>query len=184
MGPELPAGLAVLSAMITPAVLLSACASLIIATTSRLNRAVDRTRELLCRFTELRKEADSDEANRAESRMLFVQLDNSTTRSRLLQRALAGLYYSVGTFVATSVAIAVAALSERGFVFPIALGITGSGLLLYASLVLVQESRVALTGLKAEMDYVWAQGRANATSELLELARPRRVFRRGRRVQV
>ncbi len=180
MGPGLPDGLAVLTAMITPAVLLSACASLIIATTSRLNRAVDRTRELSRRFTELQKEQDSGEARRAENRMLFVQLDYSTTRSRLLQRALAGLYYSVGTYVATSVAIAVAALSERGVVFPITLGITGSGLLLYASLVLVQESRVALIALKVEMDYVWALGRANAPSELLELARPKRVFRRRR----
>ena len=168
MGADVSAGLTVLSAMITPAVLLSACASLIIATTSRLQRAVDRTREVSKRFTDLAAIPDESGATIAEQRMLFAQIDYSTTRSRLLQRALAGLYYSVGAYVATSVAIAVAALSDRGFVFPIALGIGGSGLLLYASLVLVHESRVALNGLTAEMDFVWAQSRATAPSDFLE----------------
>jgi hypothetical protein len=179
MSPELPDGLAVLTAMITPAVLLSACATLIIATTSRLNRAVERSRELSRRFTDLQQQQEGNETTMTESRMLFVQLDYSTTRSRLLQRALAGLYYSVGTFVATSVAIAVAALSGRGVVIPITLGVTGSALMLYASLVMVRESRIALMALKVEMDYVWAQGRARASNELLELARaPRRGLRR------
>lgn len=174
MGSEVSAGLTVLSAMITPAVLLSACASLIIATTGRLTRAVDRTRELARRFADLGGTADlaATHAHAAERRMLFVQLDYSTTRSRLLQRALAGLYYSVGAYVATSVVIAVSALSDRGFIFPVALGIGGSGLLLYASLLLVRESRVALTALTAEMDYVWEQSRASAPAELLELTGP------------
>lgn len=179
MGSEVSAGLTVLSAMITPAVLLSACASLIIATTSRLQRAVDRTRDLSDRFSKL---PGHEGAHAAERRMLFVQLDYSTTRSRLLQRALAGLYYSVGAYVATSVAIAVAALSDRGFVFPVALGIGGSGLLLYASLLLVHESRVALVALTREMDYVWEQGRAGAPADLLEPAkRSRWNFRPVRR---
>lgn len=171
MGSALPDGLAVLSAMITPAVLLSACASLIIATTSRLNRAVDRARELSRRFNELEHETDDDEETKAEARLLFGQLDYTTTRSRLLQRALAGLYYSVGLFVATSVAIAIVALTNRSAYVPIALGIGGSGLLLYASLLLVRESNVALTALKAEMDYVWAKGKAKAPEEFLERSR-------------
>lgn len=179
MGSAIPDGLTVLSAMITPAVLLSACASLIIATTGRLNRAVDRTREMSRRFSELQNADDSADL---EARMVFVQLDYGTTRARLLQRALAGLYYSVGAFVATSVAIAVAALSDRGFILPIALGIGGSGLLLYASLVLVQESRVAMQALKAEMDYVWAQSKARASVELLALSRRRGVSLRRRKV--
>ena len=157
MSPALPDGLAVLSAMITPAVLLSACASLIIATTSRLTRAVDRARELSKRFSEL--EAGAPEG---ETRLIFGQLDYATSRSRLLQRALANLYYSVGMFVATSVAIAISALTDRGVRVPIVLGISGSAFLLYASLLLVRESRVALAALKVEMDYVWAQGQARA----------------------
>jgi hypothetical protein len=168
MQTQLPSGLAVLTSMITPAVLLSACASLIIATQSRLNRAVDRSRELLQRFRELRKEegAEHDHTD-PEVKLIYEQLDYSTTRSRVLQHALAGLYYAAGAFVATSVAIAFATLTGFGYAAPISLGITASGLLLYASLVLVRESRIALAALRAEMDYVWEQGKAHAPEELL-----------------
>lgn len=178
MESTLPATLGVLSSMITPAMLISACASLIIATTGRLNRAVERTRELSRRFAELAHDESGVRAN-AEARMLFVQLDYSTSRSRYLQRALAGLYYSVGLFVATSVAIAVTTIANIGFVAPLALGIAGSALLLYASLVLVRESRLALVALKSEMDYLWAEGEARATEDLLALSRtPTRRKRR------
>lgn len=153
MIPTLPNALTVLSAMITPAVLLSACSSLIIATTGRLNRAVDRTRELSRQFREL---DCNDESVQHERHVLFMQLDYSTTRSRLLQRALAVLYYCVGAFVATSVAIAAVTIGGHGFALPIAVGVGGSSLLLYASLVLVRESRIEVVALEAEMDYVWA----------------------------
>ena len=174
---DLPPELAVLTAMITPAVLLSSCATLIIATTSRLNRAVDRTRELLRRFTDMQKAEPAGADDPAESRMIFVLLEYSSRRSRLLQRALAGLYYSVCAFVATSVAIAFAALSDRGFAIPISLGVSASGLLLYASLVLVHESRVSLSALRAELDYVSAQRQASASEELLALPKRRRMMK-------
>ena len=45
MRPDLPA-LGLLSAMITPAVLISACGALIFSTSSRLARIVDRARKL------------------------------------------------------------------------------------------------------------------------------------------
>src|SRR4029453_19430108 len=45
--------LAVLTAMITPAVLISACGALIFSTSSRLGRVIDRTRALSDRFQEL-----------------------------------------------------------------------------------------------------------------------------------
>ena len=180
MTPQFSESLGVLSAMITPAVLLSACASLIIATTGRLTRAVDRTRDVAKRFRALQESDGSTEALQVEARMLFVQLDFSTTRSRLLQRALAGLYYSVGAFVATSVAIAVAALTDWGFAIPITLGLAGSGLLLNASLILVRESRVALAALTAEMDYVWSDSKALASEDLLELSKRRKRFGRKR----
>lgn len=55
----------------------------------------------------------------------------------------------------------------------------GAGLLLYASLLLVRESRVALEALEAEMDFIWREGRHRATPELLNLHRaaPRAFFR-------
>lgn len=161
----------VLSAMITPAVLISACGSLIIATVSRLNRAVDRTRETSQRFAEL-AEGTPDPSAEEERRMLFVQLDFNTTRSRLLQRALARLYRALGAFVGTSAAIGVVAVAGRAFAsVPIVLGLAGAGLLLSAAVLLVRESRLALAGLEAEMDYVWKHVQRRADPALLELTR-------------
>ena len=170
----LPDALAVLSAMITPAVLISGCGSLIMATSGRLNRAVDRTREISRRFAELAQTAAA-EAIEPERKMLFSQLHFSTMRSRMLQRALSRLYWALGLFVGTSVAIGVVAVSSLQYAWiPILLGLAGSGLLLYASMLLVRESQVALAALDAEMDFVWQLGTSHATPELLELHRRRR----------
>jgi len=43
---DLPTALSLLTAMITPAVLISACGTLIFSTSARLARLVDRVREL------------------------------------------------------------------------------------------------------------------------------------------
>lgn len=179
-----PDALSVLSAMITPAVLISACGSLIIATSGRLNRAVDRARETSRRFAELAEDPPGEDGEGAtpspELRMLFGQLDMNTTRSRLLQRALAKLYWALGVFVATSAAIGIVAVIGRQYAWvPIGLGLTGAGFLLYASVLLVHESRLALAALQAEMDYVWQEGRSRASPELLRGHRPpKRTFGR------
>src|SRR5437899_4793689 len=105
----LSSSLAVLTAMITPAVLISASGTMILSTSSRLGRVVDRVRSLSDRLPELSRgdlEIDFLEERRA---MLFDQLDKLTSRSRLLQRALTTFYLAVGVFVATSVAIGVVA---------------------------------------------------------------------------
>src|SRR4051812_27057970 len=176
-----PDALSVLSAMITPAVLISACGSLIITTSSRLMRAVDRVREMSLRFAELGDHPPEGQDVDAERRMLFGQLDLNTTRARLLQRALARLYWALGAFVGTSAAIGVVAASGRQYTWlPIGFGLAGAGLLLYASVLLVHESRIALAALEAGMDFVWQQGESRASPEMLNLHRPTGVFRRRR----
>jgi hypothetical protein len=179
---NLPDAMAVLSAMITPAVLISACGSLIMATSGRLNRAVDRTREVSRRFAELADEPLASPGHELERRMLFQQLDLTTTRSRLLQRALARLYWALGAFVGTSAAIGVVAATGRQYAWlPITFGLMGAGLLLYAAVLLVHESRIALTALEAEMDFVWQLGQSHASPEMLNLHRPpAKLFRRRR----
>ncbi len=47
--------LAVLTAMITPAVLISACGALIFSTSSRLGRVIDRVRSLSEKFEQIAK---------------------------------------------------------------------------------------------------------------------------------
>src|SRR5689334_17534208 len=121
-----PDAVSVLSAMITPAVLISACGSLILATSDRLSKAILRTREISAQLTPLGAGAH-DSALEEERRMLFVQLDYVTTRSRLLQRALTRLYAALGFFIATSVAIGLVAVTGSVFtIVPVAFGLVGA----------------------------------------------------------
>ena len=97
---------AVLTSMITPAVLISACAALILSTSTRLGRVVDRVRALSDRFEEMAHK-DPGEVVFFEERLelTFTQLDFLTTRARYLQRAMTTFYVALGLFVATSVSI-------------------------------------------------------------------------------
>src|SRR4051812_47216273 len=98
---------AVLTAMITPAVLISACGSMILSTSHRLGRVVDRVRALSDKLDELfGKDTDSTKDRQT---IIFSQLDKLTSRARILQRAMVTFYLALGLFVATSVAIGVVA---------------------------------------------------------------------------
>lgn len=177
---ELASALAVLSAMITPAVLILACSSLIVATSGRLGRVVDRTRALSERFEALAHDESGMELLEERRTQLFHQLDRSTLRARLLQRAMTRLYLALSVFLATSVAIGVAAAIGKGSgLVLIVLGFTGVGLLFYASVLLIAESRVALTAIDREMDFVRFLVDHHAPSQLVEQRGKRRpMFRR------
>src|SRR6266480_4446382 len=149
-----PDATSVLSAMITPAVLISACGSLILATSDRLSKAVMRTREISIALIPRSPDQRSD-GREEERRMLFTQLDFVTTRSLLLQRALSRLYAALGFFVGTGVASCLVAVTGCGFtLIPIALGLCGAELLLYAELPLIKESRFPIAAVNAEMDFM------------------------------
>ncbi|HBB94394.1 MAG TPA: hypothetical protein DC054_03295 [Blastocatellia bacterium] len=105
----LTSSLAVLTAMITPAVLISASGTMILSTSTRLGRIVDRVRLLSDRLRHLGDANEDAEFLEEERAMLYDQLDKLTSRSRLLQRSLTTFYLAVGVFVATSVAIGVVA---------------------------------------------------------------------------
>src|SRR3954465_5407756 len=154
--------------MITPAVLISACGSLILATSDRLTKAVARTREiagaLIPRAVDQRAETREE-----ERRMLFVQLDYVTTRSRLLQRALSRLYGALAFFVGTSVSIGLVAVFSSAFTpVPIALGLVGAALLLYVAFLLIKESRFALAAVNDEMDFYWKRGKESGPPDLVQ----------------
>jgi hypothetical protein len=175
---SLSATMSVLSAMITPAVLISACGSLLIATSNRLGRVIDRTRYLSDRFHDLAHDTDRTLVDE-ERAMLFEQLNRATRRSRLLQQAMTRLYQSLSVFVATSVAIGVVAMVAPDWaVVPLALGVGGAGLLFHASLLLIGESRVALHAIYDEMAFVQQLGDFYAPAELIERRDdPKRRFR-------
>jgi hypothetical protein len=58
--------------MITPAVLLSACSMLILSTSNRLGRAVDRVRDLADRFEQLAREESSDPFAEQKRALIFA----------------------------------------------------------------------------------------------------------------
>jgi len=150
---ELSSVLDVLGAMITPAVLILASSSLLITTSNRSIRCVDRVRE---RAEELEALGTAtDEASERKRKHLYSQLEINTRRARLLQHAMSRLYFGISFFIATSVSIGVVALLhvDVGW-FPLILGFVGAGLLFAASVYLIVESRLALNTTYAEMDYI------------------------------
>lgn len=159
--------------MITPAVLISACGTLILSTSTRLGRVVDRVRVLSDRFEELAQ--SSPEMTMFEERraLIFDQLDRLTTRARLLQRCMTVFYMALGIFVSTSVAIGiVSVLGGRYYSLPVVLGLVGACFLFYGSILLIYEARLALATIRAEMDFLWKLGKHLAPAHLIQQYSP------------
>jgi hypothetical protein len=147
---------AVLTGMITPAVLISACGMMILS--DRLER--------------LSRRAPDPERYEERRAMIFEQLDILTSRSRLLQRSMTTFYLALGVFVSTSVAIGIVAVSDLRFGWlPVVLGLLGTGFLFQGSVLLIFEARLASNAIHIEMDYLWRLGRQHAPADLV--ARPR-----------
>jgi hypothetical protein len=179
--PDLPSStLSVLSAMITPVVLISACASLLLTTSNRANRVSDRLRAWSDEFVHLAEDAPQTEAAHERRALLFDQLDGLTSRARLLQRSMSSYVIALGFFVGTSVAIVLdgvawlfAAEALRFVVLPIVLSLIGVGFLLHGSLLLISEGRLGLETTNQEMDYLWWLGKQYAPTEVLERGQAR-----------
>ena len=177
---ELSSALSVLSAMVTPAVLILACSSLVLATSSRLVRAVDRARAISERVADLAREEERTMLQE-ERALLNAQLGRSARRARLLTRAMTALYMALGIFVATSVSLGVVALFGLPWAWiSLALGLAGVALLFYASVLLIVESRIALTAVYDEMDFVQEVGQRYAPPANLVEGPGRRPWRRPR----
>lgn len=169
----LSSALAVLTAMITPAVLMSACGTLILSTSARLGRVVDRVRALSDRFEELAATHGELQLYEERRAVIFDQLDKLTTRARLLQRCMTVFYVALGVFVSTSVAIGlVAVVGLRHTWIPVALGILGALCLFYGSVLLIFEARLALSTITAEMDFTWRLGQQLAPKDLVQQSSP------------
>lgn len=139
--------------MITPAVLILASGSLILTTSNRLTRIVDRVRAIANELEEL-TEATTPHLE-ARRNLLFDQLHRATRRARHLQSAMAMLYIGLSMFIATSVALGVLALLQLNVVWvPLVFGFIGAGLMFWASIYLLLESRIALASTLAEMAYI------------------------------
>src|SRR5205085_3928234 len=127
-----------LTAMVTPTLLISATGSLVLSTSTRLGRVVDRVRDLEKRLGEMIFVEDKSDVPLYDERLeVIVELiDKATTRSRILQRAMAAFYYGLGFFILTSVTIAIAGLFNIYRWLPIPIGVVGIMYLFYGSLLM------------------------------------------------
>ena len=173
--------IAVLTAMITPAVLISACGSMILSTSTRLGRVVDRVRVLSEKLENMPERTDSGASNTERQALIFQQLDKLTSRARILQRCMVAFYLSLGMFVATSVAIGIVPFTARPRynMIPVILGLAGACFLFYGSVLLIMEARLALSTIHAEMDFIWRLSKRTIPAEIVEQHKPHFVhFRR------
>ncbi|MGH8029010.1 MAG: DUF2721 domain-containing protein [Arenimonas sp.] len=134
----------VVSAMITPAFFLTATASLLVSSNSRLARVVDRMRQ---QIAELNKAQDPIECARLESRVAMHR-----KRARMVLHSLQMLYGAISAFVGTSLAIAVDQFTHFRLVgLPTGLAVLGVLLVLAASISLGREARLSVTMLDADI---------------------------------
>jgi hypothetical protein len=145
-------GLTLLSAMITPAVLISACGTLIFSTSNRLARIVDRVRELGRLMPQM---ATSEEVEFKEERWqeFARQLSSHAVRTQLIQRALTSFYAALGAFVAATMAIGIVAFIPKIGWMPSVLGIGGTLVLFHGCVLLIAEARLALRSVTDEMAF-------------------------------
>lgn len=158
-----------LTAMVTPTLLISATGSLVLSTSTRLGRVVDRVRELEKRLSDLITSDDKSAIALYELRIDTVVglLDKVTSRARLLQRAMVTFYYGLGFFVLTSVTIAAAAFFNTYRWVPIPVGIVGILFLFWGSILMLMETRMATATVNAEMDFTWTLANYVAPKEII-----------------
>jgi len=158
-----------LTAMVTPTLLISATGSLVLSTSTRLGRVVDRARELEVRLSELITTTDKDSIPLYEKRLdtIVHLLDKITSRSRILQRAMGAFYYGLCLFIMTSVSIAGVGIVGVYRWVPIPVGIIGILFLFYGSVLMLRETRMATITINAEMDFTWTLAKTVAPREII-----------------
>lgn len=164
-----------LTAMVTPALLISATGSLVLSTSTRLGRVVDRVRQLEIRLSELIYADNKDEVPLYDKRVEVIVdlLDKVTSRSRILQHALQSFYYGIGMFTLTSLTIAIAAFFNTYRWVPIPVGIVGIVFLFWGSVLMLRETRMATATVNAEMDFTWELARKVAPREVALKYKPK-----------
>ena len=157
-----------LTAMVTPALLISATGSLVLSTSTRLGRVVDRVRALEERLSDLIYIDDKAEIPLYEKRVEVIVdlLDKVTSRSRILQRAMAAFYYGLGMFVLCSVTIAIASFFSSYRWLPIPIGVVGIMFIFYGTVLMIRETWMATATVNAEMDFTWQLAREVAPKEI------------------
>lgn len=149
---------AALSLIAAPAVLTNACSVLVLSTSNRLGRSVDRSREL---GKQLDKERELSEEESKAERMLLKELDTVQNRTVILMTALRLFYTALGGFASAAVVSVIGALlvvyGTGILVYVIEsiaamAGMVAVGSLIYGCFLLVKETRLAVGVLKEQAD--------------------------------
>lgn len=142
----------VLTLIAAPAILTNASSVLALNTANRFGRVVDRSRVVAAGLRGFAPES-------RDYALWQRQLGRLKARAELLIRAQTGLYFSIGAFVATALtAVCGAVLTERALSAAalfggaaLTLGVLATGALITACVHIVQETRIALTGLRDDV---------------------------------
>ncbi|EPG65555.1 DUF2721 domain-containing protein [Leptospira wolffii] len=145
-------GTEILAGMISPAVLISASASLIFSTANRLGRIFDRVNLLK---TEVEGVVDK-RLSFPEDRLSYLrsQLSIQKKRATLIQRSMAALYTATLCFVTSSLSLGiVVALSNEKYWIPTGFALVGGVFLFIASALLLYESRYNLNFIQGQIRF-------------------------------
>ncbi len=150
-----------LTAIITPALLISASGTMVLSTSTRLGRVIDRVRQLTPQLEEMIMTKDKENIPFYEQKLevSFKLLDMVTSRSRILQKAMVAFYRGIGCFVLTSVSIGIVGIIGNYLWLPIPLGICGILFMAYGSLLMLREAQLATANINTEMDFTWRLAR-------------------------
>jgi len=143
---------AALSLIVAPAILTNACSVLVMSTSNRLARAVDLARELA-------RDLDSVSADqlRPDSRRWLDEMSAANARSVLLLRALRAIYTALGGFSSATLIALLGVVFESRLPEPsgavlemlaVLSGVVGVGGIVWAAVLLLRETRIAVTALE------------------------------------
>ena len=163
------------AAMIAPALFLTATASLMISTATRMARIVNRIRALVATCDRSKRGDDVLDFPEVRRKHALDELRRLQRRSDRAMAAVTLLYTAFGSFAATSMAIAIDSMTGHRFpAAPTLFAIAGVALLLAASANLVVEARTALESNDLEVQFFVSVWRSTGH----RFARPARGVRR------
>jgi hypothetical protein len=140
----------VLGAMITPAVLISAAALLLLSTANRLARVNDRLQNLMEEAEGLPQQADSE-----KHELILEQLASLLERLLLLRSAVTGLYVAIALLIVTSILGGMyVVFPQLTSMAPISVGLLGAVAFLYSIVLLIREASIAVRVTLQEITYV------------------------------
>jgi hypothetical protein len=143
---------AALSLIVAPAILTNACSVLVLSTSNRLARAVDLARELAREL-----DAVAPESLEPDSRRMLDEMSAASARSVLLLRALRAIYTALGGFASATLIALLGVVFEprlpepsRALIEALAVisGVIGVGGIVWAAVLLLRETRIAVTSLE------------------------------------